>query len=233
MKWHSTLRVFITLAFTIPMLTSCITAKLHNFIAKSESIQNTEKDRIIGIDVYKDKDNISNKEKIIFIGNQNNYILSSAGKDIADILLKFNDISADVDFLSNDPKTTFFVAQHDFTTQATFELSYKFDDKTLTPRQTHELLLHGFKMCDDCSYPTFIYSINNITGTIQDGSAKNKNTDALYFLTPVDIELSKEGATFSPLILLYPLSVVADIITAPIQLIGYVVIINSLPTMRY
>ncbi|EEZ4384099.1 hypothetical protein DDM35_003822 [Escherichia coli] len=80
----------------------------------------------------------------------------------------------------------------------------------------------------------------NVPGTsvmlLLSGSIKSNNEDnavVIPFKNKSTLVINKDKSSFSAKYLLVPFSVVADVITAPFQAIGYLIIINSLPAMRY
>lgn len=103
---------------------------------------------------------------------------------------------------------------------------YRYPDE-VTPQQKNSLKkAFNLNENDPATSVTFILS-----GSIKPNN--EANAVVIPFKNKSTIVINKNKSSFSSKYLLMPFSVVADVITAPFQAIGYLIIINSLPAMRY
>ncbi|EDS8105776.1 hypothetical protein GP161_002270, partial [Salmonella enterica] len=70
-----------------------------------------------------------------------------------------------------------------------------------------------------------------LAGKIQPKDAGNENEILLKSSHKINFTCDKKH--FSAKVLLMPFSIIGDVVTAPFQAIGYIIIMNSLPAMRY
>ncbi|HFW2138722.1 TPA: hypothetical protein ACIA5K_002262, partial [Salmonella enterica subsp. enterica serovar Virchow] len=70
-----------------------------------------------------------------------------------------------------------------------------------------------------------------LAGKIQPKDADNENEILLKSFHKINFTRDKKH--FSAKVLLMPFSIIGDVITAPFQAIGHIIIMNSLPAMRY
>ncbi|EGM1344992.1 hypothetical protein IRO23_003236, partial [Salmonella enterica] len=70
-----------------------------------------------------------------------------------------------------------------------------------------------------------------LAGKIQPKDADNENE--ILLKSSHKINFTRDKKHFSAKVLLMPFSIIGDVVTAPFQAIGYIIIMNSLPAMRY
>lgn len=226
MKW----KTIGALLLLTPLLSGCMTMGLSEKIERSKSANTIDKDSLYAMRAS--SNGMEKRNTLSLVGDKYTYQITSDGEALADFLAK-GDVGniIDINYLSfYAGLTTFHVnSKHKFSSNGPIEISYIVRDRQLTEKEKQVLIASGFRLYQGDERPELIYRMNYVSGVLQ---SKSGGKDKVTFL-PATINLEKEGSKFSALGLLYPFALVGDVVTAPFQLIGYFIVINNLPAMRY
>lgn len=214
------------LAIVTVLLSGCMTHHLTDKISQQESKIAKGRDEIYGIGAV--AGNNKTPAQLILIGNNYKYYLAE-NADIIDGVVLNPEMVADFrercftislptgEVLSDRNKT--------FTLEEPAVIRYFTNAECITDTNKDILRRHGFKFSGE----QWIYSLRQQRGVFDIAD----NTTARITFFPVSMTLTQKGSSFSALRFLYPLTIIADVATSPLQLIGYMFIGPAIPNMRY
>lgn len=206
----------ITSIFTVILILSgCMTNSLNDKVESSEAGRvSYKKDEIIAISAGRDE---KGREGWVFIGNNYDYFLNSGINRIMDVYSsgKFIDknkfsVKDGSEFIVDDKKTKF---------SGNVTIDYK-SDVPIFEGESKELLSAGFEK--DVAYKDgFIYSqqLNSLNGVIHAKNNHYQDKDLIKLNHPFDITFYQRGGV-SGYRALYPVTIAADVVTLPLQIIG-------------
>ncbi|HEP1063251.1 TPA: hypothetical protein RFX11_001405 [Klebsiella aerogenes] len=218
-------RCFILAIITI-LLSGCMTYHLADKISQKESTVTKERDTIYGIGAV--AGNTKTPAQLILIGNNYNYSLAGNADIIDGVLLNPNmmaDFRERCFTISLPPGETSSESSQAFSLQEPAVIRYFTNAECMTDTNKDILQRHGFKLSGE----QWIYSIQQQRGVFD----MAENTTARITFFPVSMTFTRKGSSFSALRFLYPLTIIADVATSPLQLIGYLFIGPAIPNMRY
>ena len=171
----------------------------------------------------------SNKNKgWVFVGNNFDYLLTSNGDVIAQLL---RDNNIDKTKLSANDNERFVISPDGLYFDGEINLSYDYSGDA-TGTVSDYLVKYGFKCSSDnlCGL-----KISKLHGSIHKKNPNQNNGNILKFHHPVAIKFYqyKEISTLGAAVL-YPVTVAADIVTSPLQLIAspFLLAVGSMGTMK-
>ncbi|MEX5411781.1 hypothetical protein [Atlantibacter hermannii] len=212
-KMYKLLLLFVLCSFLSGCLTSALSKKIGDGKDISLSYSN---DDIVGFS--KGVDN-NKKEGWVFIGKNFDYLLASGGDVIVDIL---SDDDIDKKYLTAQGSEKFVISNDGRSFTGNISIYYK--SENLNDDVRRSLRRHGFNCftSNKCEL-----AVRFLSGRIHNKNPHQDINKVLMFHNPVHIEFYKETTTTSPAVagaVLYPVTIAADIVTSPLQLIGVPVV---------
>lgn len=219
----NTALVRITTIFTLVLaLNGCMTYSLNDKVASNEMGTTSYKaDKITAVSAGRDE---KGREGWVFIGNNYDYFLNSGIDNIMAIYSfgKFIDknkffVKDGSEFIVDDKKTKFF---------GNVTIEYR-SDIPVSEGENKELLSAGFKK--NLEYADgLVYSqqLNSLNGVIHAKNNHYQDKDLITLKHPFDIEFYQKSGV-SGYRALYPVTIAADAVTLPLQIIGGAVYVGA------
>lgn len=212
-------------------LSGCMTSSLLDTI-KTESAPTAEVWKTDEIKSIKPSTTTNGEKTWTFIGEDNNYQLDIKDDDINTITRNFvtllNNPHIDksiIDFSKQLYCSTDSKKQNEFHCVRPSDISYSY--KSLTEEEKSKVREAFYVHENDPGSPFYF----TLAGQIQPKDADNENE--ILLRSSHTINFTRDKKHFSAKVLLMPFSIIGDVVTAPFQAIGYIIVVNSLPAMRY
>ncbi|MFP5735236.1 MULTISPECIES: hypothetical protein [Salmonella] len=215
-------------------LSGCMTSSLLDTI-KTESAPTTEVWKTDEIKSIKPSTTTNGEETWTFVGEDNNYQLDIKDDNINTTTRNFVTLlnNPHIDkriiefskqlYCSTDSKKE--NKQNEFHCVRPSDIGYSY--KSLTEEEKSKVREAFYVHENDPCSPFYF----TLAGKIQPKDADNENE--ILLKSSHKINFTRDKKHFSAKVLLMPFSIIGDVVTAPFQAIGYIIIMNSLPAMRY
>lgn len=212
-------------------LSGCMTSSLLDTI-KTESAPTAEVWKTDEIKSIKPSTTTNGEKTWTFIGEDNNYQLDIKDDDINTTTRNFvtllNNPHIDksiIDFSKQLYCSTDSKKQNEFRCVRPSDIRYSY--KSLTEEEKSKVREAFYVHENDPGSPFYF----TLAGKIQPKDADNENE--ILLRSSHTINFTRDKKHFSAKVLLMPFSIIGDVVTAPFQAIGYIIVVNSLPAMRY
>ncbi|HHT2829430.1 hypothetical protein [Klebsiella aerogenes] len=197
--------------------TGCVTAQLKHHIRSNETARETYHDEIVGLATVKSD---QNHKSWVLIGKQYDYQFITGGQEITsqlasteinrhDISVKLNDnFHVDIDRMEFDGNIYFYY------------------NKTNPNKETQEKLSKNGFGCTGVWQELSCANTKRVgieNGTVHEKNKIKNNGDMLLFNNPLTVRYY-EKTSISPARLLYPVTIVVDMVTSPFQLFGLLIL---------
>lgn len=216
MKYILFIRLLL-IGLAVCISTGCVTAQLHDHIRSNETARETYHDEIVGVASVKSN---QNQKNWVLIGKKYDYQFITGGQKITsqlasteinrhDISVKLNDnFHVDIDRMEFDGNIYFYY------------------NKANSDKEIQEKLSKNGFECTGVWQELSCANTKRVgieNGTVHEKNKIKNNGDMLLFNNPLTVRYY-EKTSISPARLLYPVTIVIDMVTSPFQFLGFLMI---------
>lgn len=181
--------------------------------SKEGGITEYNSDTIVGFSAGVDS---NSQQGWVFVGTSFDYMLTGGGDKIVAVLKSeyidrhdFNIFDVGQFYISKDKKHF----------SGNIRLRYKINHDLNTDKTRDTLIANGFRCDDGSKIEICETSLGNLQGSIHAKNKKQDNSQILTFYHPFTVTFYADNG-LSAARALYPITIVTDVVTSPLQLIG-------------